>query len=129
MDVVTDEGPEADLQAVGLKAFARIADRWSLSIQQAAALLDMSESTWKRAKARGYAARLGQDQMLRLSALVGLYKALEIYFGDDLAQRWVRLPNDGPEFDGARPVDAMIAGGLPKIMRVRTYLDGLRGGV
>ena len=128
MDVATHERPEADLQAVGLKAFARIADLWGLSVPQAAALLDMSESTWKRAKARGYAPRIGQDQMLRLSALVGLYKALEIYFGDDLAQRWVRLPNDGPEFDGARPLDAMIAGGLPKIMRVRTYLDALRGG-
>ena len=128
MDVATHERPEADLQAVGLKAFARIADLWGLSVPQAAALLDMSESTWKRAKARGHASRIGQDQMLRLSALVGLYKALEIYFGDDLAQRWVRLPNDGPEFDGARPLDAMIAGGLPKIMRVRTYLDALRGG-
>jgi hypothetical protein len=41
----------------------------------------------------------------------------------------VRLPNRGPEFDGARPVDAMIEGGLPKILRVRGYVDALRGGV
>lgn len=128
MDVTTRERPDADLQAVGLKAFTRVADRWELSAQQAAALIDMSESTWKRAKARGYAARLGQDQMQRLSALAGVYKALEIYFGHDLARHWVKLPNDGPEFDGARPLDAMIAGGLPKMMRVRSYLDALRGG-
>jgi uncharacterized protein (DUF2384 family) len=129
MDVSMPERAEADYQTVGLKAFARVADLWGLSVRQAAALADMSESTWKRAKSPGYAGRLSKDQLLRLSALVGLYKALEIYFGDDLARRWVTLPNDGPEFDGARPVDAMIAGGLPKIIRVRTYLDALRGGM
>lgn len=128
MDIATGERAGPDLQTVGLKAFTRIADNWGLSIPQAAALLDMSESTWKRAKGPGYSGRLGQDQLLRLSALVGVYKALEIYFGKELARRWPTLPNDGPEFDGARPVDSMIAGGLPKIMRVRTYLDALRGG-
>jgi len=128
MDIATQERSETDLQAVGLKAFARIADHWGLSTRQAAALVDMSESTWKRAKSPGYSGRLGQDQMLRLSALTGVYKALQIYFGDDLAKRWVTLPNRGPAFGGARPVDAMIEGGLPKIMQVRNYLDALRGG-
>ena len=67
--------------------------------------------------------------MLRLSALIGLYKSLELYFDPPLARDWVKLPNQGPEFDGARPVAAMIAGGLPKIMRVRAYVDALRGGM
>jgi len=67
--------------------------------------------------------------MLRLGALVGLYKSLELYFNPPVAGQWVRLVNNGPEFDGRRPVDAMIHGGLPKILRVRTYVDALRGGV
>jgi hypothetical protein len=67
--------------------------------------------------------------MLRLSAIVGIYKALELYFDPPLAHQWVKLPNKGPEFDGARPIDAMVAGGLPKILRVRAYLDALRGGM
>ena len=67
--------------------------------------------------------------MLRLSALIGLYKSLELYFNAPISRDWVKLPNQGPEFDGARPVDAMIAGGLPKILRVRSYVDALRGGV
>lgn len=118
-----------DRQAVGLKAFARIADAWALTLREAAALADMSESTWKRARKPGYAGDLTRDQMLRLSALIGLYKSLELYFNEPVARTWIKLPNQGPEFDGARPVDAMVAGGLPKILRVRTYVDALRGGV
>jgi uncharacterized protein (DUF2384 family) len=118
-----------DRQAVALKAFARVVDAWSLTTREAAALADMSESTWKRAKKPGYAGELTRDQMLRLGALVGLYKALELYFSEPIARDWVKLPNRGPEFDGARPIEAMIAGGLPKILRVRTYVDALRGGV
>ena len=40
----------------------------------------------------------------------------------------MKLPNGGPEFEGRRPIDAMIEGGLPRILRVRTYVDALRGG-
>ncbi|WP_019954990.1 antitoxin Xre-like helix-turn-helix domain-containing protein [Yoonia vestfoldensis] len=116
-------------QAVALKAYARIAAAWSLSLRDAAALADLSDSTWKRARKPGFAGDLTHDQMLRLSALVGIYKSLQLYFGAPIADEWVRLPNRGPEFDGARPVDAMIAGGLPKILRVRGYVDALRGGV
>lgn len=117
------------LQAVGLKAFGRIAVAWSLTAQEAASLLDLSVATWKRAKKPEYAGELTHDQMLRLSALVGLYKSLELYFSETLAAQWVKLPNQGPEFDGRRPLDAMVAGGLPKIIRVRTYVDALRGGM
>ncbi|WP_319530785.1 antitoxin Xre-like helix-turn-helix domain-containing protein [uncultured Cohaesibacter sp.] len=121
--------PPADRQAVALKAYGRIARVWGLTQQEAAGLADMSESTWKRARKDGFAGSLTRDQMLRLSALVGIYKSLELYFNPPIATEWVKLANDGPEFDGARPVDVMISGGLPKILRVRTYLDALRGGM
>lgn len=118
-----------DRQGVALKAYGRIADGWSLTLREAAGLADLSDSTWKRAKKPDFAGDLTHDQMLRLSALIGIYKALQLYFSAPIADDWVKLPNRGPEFDGARPVDAMIAGGLPKILRVRAYLDALRGGV
>ncbi|SNY91981.1 Protein of unknown function [Cohaesibacter sp. ES.047] len=119
----------ADRQAVALKAFGRIALSWKLTLQEAAHLADMSESSWKRAKRQDFAGTLTRDQMLRLSALVGVYKSLELYFSPPLSSQWVKLANNGSEFDGQRPLDAMIAGGLPKILRVRTYLDALRGGM
>jgi uncharacterized protein (DUF2384 family) len=123
------ETKAADVQAVALKAFRNIADFWSLTVSEAARLADMSDSTWKRAKKQQFSGELTMDQMLRLSAIVGLYKSLELYFNDPLSRQWVKLPNQGPEFDGIRPIDAMIRGGLPKILRVRTYVDALRGGV
>jgi len=118
-----------DVQSVALKAFSRVAEAWSLTTSEAAGLADMSESTWKRARKPDFAGELTRDQMLRLSALIGLYKSLELYFNPPIATRWIKLANQGPEFEGERPVDAMIFGGLPKIIRVRTYVDALRGGV
>lgn len=116
-------------QDVALKAFARVAESWSLRLREAAALADMSETTWKRAKSASFTGELTRDQMLRLSALIGLYKSLELYFNEPISREWVKLPNNGPEFNGMRPVEAMILGGLPKILSVRNYVDALRGGV
>jgi hypothetical protein len=129
MEHALHDGSSVGVKAVALKAFAAISDQWALTQREAAALADMSESTWKRARKPGFPGDLTQDQMLRLSALVGLYKALELYFSPPLSRDWVRLENRGPEFDGARPVDTMIRGGLPKILRVRGYVDALRGGM
>lgn len=112
-----------------MKAFARVAESWSLRLREAAALADMSETTWKRAKSASFTGELTRDQMLRLSALIGLYKSLELYFNEPISREWVKLPNNGPEFNGMRPVEAMILGGLPKILSVRNYVDALRGGV
>ncbi|MDQ0326359.1 uncharacterized protein (DUF2384 family) [Rhodopseudomonas julia] len=128
MEDALKEPSTEDVRAVALKAVGRIADSWSLTGREAALLADMSESTWKRARRPSFAGDLTRDQMLRLSAIVGLYKSLELYFNPPIARQWVRLPNKGPEFDGRRPIDAMIAGGLPKILRVRNYVDALRGG-
>lgn len=128
MQPAYDSGRDGEMQAVGLKAFGRIAEAWGLTLTEAAGLADMSVSTWKRARKPGYGGDLTRDQLLRLSGLIGIYKSLELNFGEALARGWVRLANTGPEFDGARPVDAMVAGGLPKILRVRAYLDALRGG-
>lgn len=118
----------AQINAVALKAYARIVDAWALSLKEAACLADMSESTWKRAKKPDFAGELTKDQLLRLSAVIGIYKSLELYFSEPLGRRWFTRPNTGPLFGGSRPLDIAIEGGLPRILAVRTYLDALRGG-
>jgi uncharacterized protein (DUF2384 family) len=129
MEVAHDKRYEAaDIAAVALKAFANVMAEWNIPLEEAAALADMSESTWKRARKPGYSGGLGKDQMLRLSAVIGIYKALKLYFSEPVASRWMTLPNQGPLFSGARPVDTMIGEGLPQFLRVRNYLDALRGG-
>ena len=128
MHVSVKSRKPAELNAVALKAYARVADAWSLGIKDAAALADMSESTWKRAKKPGFSGELTKDQLLRLSAIIGIYKSLDLYFSEPLARSWFTRPNTGPLFGGARPVDTAIEGGLPQILAIRTYLDALRGG-
>ncbi|MGK9050072.1 MbcA/ParS/Xre antitoxin family protein [Neorhizobium petrolearium] len=116
------------MTAVALKAFGNVMSEWGVPLNEAAALADMSESTWKRARKPGFSGGLTKDQMLRLSAVIGIYKALKLYFSDPIAVRWMTLPNNGPLFGGARPVDTLIEEGLPQFLRVRNYLDALRGG-
>jgi uncharacterized protein (DUF2384 family) len=120
--------PQDDLARVALKAYGRVAAAWKLPISEAAALADMSESTWKRAKKPKFSGDLSKDQLLRLSAVIGIYKALDLYFGEEIAPIWMTLPNQGPLFSGARPIDTLIQDGLPQFLNVRSYLDALRGG-
>lgn len=128
MEAVIRKSAEQDMAAVALKAFGRIAAEWGLQASEAAALADMSESTWKRVRSGTFAGQVTKDQMLRLSAMIGIYKALKLYFDDLVAARWMVMPNQGPLFSGARPLDTLIEDGLPQFLAVRTYLDALRGG-
>ena len=128
MEAVVKTRDAAQINAVALKAYARITEAWSLNQKEAAALADMSESTWKRAKKPDFAGDLTKDQLLRLSSVIGIYKSLELYFSEALAREWFTQPNTGPLFSGLRPVDTAIEGGLPQIMPIRAYLDALRGG-
>ena len=125
-------GAESDrdrLSKVALKAYRRLVERWDLTAQQAAALLGVSVSTWERLKPVGRDRHLSQDQMTRISALVGIYKGLHLLFADDMADRWPKLNNSGPLFNRTPPVDAMIAGGIPQMLEVRRYVDAVRGGL
>ncbi|MEQ8296900.1 MAG: DUF2384 domain-containing protein [Nitratireductor sp.] len=117
-----------DRAAVAAKACARIAEAWRLRNEEAAGLLDVSARTWARVKTGSWSGRLSQDQLLRASGLIGLYKGLHLYFSDPLADEWVRLANTGPSFGGRRPIDVMMAGGLPAILQTRDHVDALRGG-
>lgn len=114
---------------VAAKAYARIAEAWKLNNAQASELIAVSPRTWARIKTGSWSGQLKLDQLMRISAITGLYKALHLYFSEGVANRWVNMRNDGPLFTGREPVLVMIEGGLPAIMEVRNYVDALRGGV
>jgi hypothetical protein len=123
---------EADrlrLSKVALKAYRRLIEQWGLTGQQAAALLDVSTSTWERLKQGGKDKSLSQDQLTRISALVGIYKGLHLLFADDMADRWARLENRGPLFARMSPIESMMKGGIPQMLDVRRYVDAVRGGL
>ena len=99
-----------------------------MSNAEAAALIGVSASSLDRIK-RGNRPMLSQDQLTRVSALVGVFKGLHLLFADDTADDWVRRPNAGPLFDRRTPIDAMIEGGIPRMLDVRRYVDAVRGGL
>lgn len=129
LQTFADAESRARLSGTAAKAFARLAAHWSLSNAEAAALLGVSQSTWERLKRGGRSEPLSQDQLTRVSALVGTFKALHLLFADAMADRWPQLPNKGPLFENRRPIDAMIDGGIPRMLDVRRYVDAARGGL
>ena len=121
--------PEDRTHIVAITALRRVFDAWRLTGADAARLVGVSDRTWSRMKAEAWSGTLSDDGLTRASALIGLYKALHLYFTDDLADRWVRLPNRGPLFGGETPAAHMARGGLPAILATRDYVDALRGGM
>ena len=116
-----------ETDAVAVKALVRVFKAWPINAGRSAKLAGVSERTWTRMVSGTWSGSLSQDQLLRASALVRLYKGLHLYFGADLADTWVSLPDRGPLFQVASPVGFMTAGGLPAIMATRDYLDAFRG--
>jgi hypothetical protein len=115
------------LSEVALKAYCRLAEEWDLTERQAAGLLDVSMSTWERMHQAGKTVTLSQDQLTRISALLGIQKGLQLLFADAMADRWPLLPNNNALFAGASPAEAMIKGGIPLMLDVRRLVEGAEG--
>lgn len=104
-----------------------IMDQWQIPIERAGELLGgMPRSTVYKLKSA--AGTLRQDELTRISYIVGIYKALHILLPDVLADRWVTQPNDNPLFRGQTPVDFIVLAGIPGLQQVRSLVDGERGG-
>jgi len=107
----------------------RLSSIWKLTTLETCALLGgMSERSFARLKARDWAGSLSQDELTRISALIGIFKGLHLLFSEPLADEWPKLSNKGPLFQGATPVHMMIEGGIPAMLATRRYVDALRGG-
>ena len=126
---LTDSAVREELSGSAMKGFLRIAEKWQLTESQARGLLGgIASSTFHTWKSKPNQQRLNQDTLSRISLVIGIYKALHIYFGKDLADRWVTLGNRGSLFAGDMPVDYMIRQGQPGMFQVRRMLDAWRGG-
>jgi hypothetical protein len=114
-----------DEAAAMFRAVLNLVAKWGLTDEQAATLLDLPVRTFRRWKAEG-PGRIGRDGKARLSNLMGIHKALRIVFREpQRGYRWIKAPNE--TFAGASALSVMLGGELTDLMRVRRYLDSVRG--
>lgn len=108
------------------RAFVKLAELWGLSDEQASVLMgEISVRTFRRWKS-GELGRAGIDIAARLSNLMGIHKALRLLFKEPTrGYGWIKRPNDA--FGGTTALDIMLNGQITDIMRVRRYLDAMRG--
>lgn len=112
----------------GLRAFARIAELWHLSIAEQLALLGISSRSTYFKWRKEPQPRLPRDTLERLSYLLGIYKALQLLLPEaGAADDWIRRPNDAPLFGGKSALERMLSGNVADLYIVRQYLDAQRG--
>ena len=118
----------------GLRTFLAIADLWSLNEKERLTLLGQpSRSTfhaWAKAAREHRDITLDLDALMRISAVLGIHKALQILHADPReGVSWLRGPHDGALFGGQSPLDVMLAGTQDALLTVRRHLDAARGGL
>lgn len=128
LDLRSDPEVRRRKSGPALRAFFNIAARWHLSVREAQGLLGWpAASTFHKYK-KGDHGTLAYDTLVRISLVVGIYKALHILYPEAaFADRWVRMPNSNPHFAGRPPLALMVEGGIDGLYRVRRLLDARRG--
>lgn len=115
-----------ELQAMQRTVIA-LFERWGVTDVDASTILGgISAKTFRRWKAGDFG-RINRDLADRMSNLLGIHKALRIIFVDPgSGYEWMRLKNTA--LGDRSPLDVMRQGGMQDIIRIRRYLDSVRGG-
>ena len=118
------------LSSAALKAFFNIVKHWQIRDEDARTLLGgISNGAYYQLKQNtGTIRPIEQDRLLRISYLIGIFKALNILYSQRLADRWMLLANSNPVFAGSSPLEYILQGGAPAMEVVRELLDARRGG-
>ena len=125
---LTSKKERERLSPAALKGFFKLMERWRARDEDARLLLGgVSNGPFYELK-KNPERVLDADKLLRLSYLIGIFKALHILYPEDLADRWVTLPNSNRIFNGKPPIEYMARGGIPAMHTVRALLDARRGG-
>lgn len=116
------------MSAPAMQAFLNIAAAWQLSVKDQQSLLGWpASSTFFKYKS-GRVGTLPYDTLIRISLVLGIFKALHILYPEEhLADGWVKLPNGNPLFGGRPALTMMTDAGIDGLYQVRRLLDGRRG--
>ena len=116
--------------ASAIQAFLNIARKWELTEERARGLLGAVDvPTYVTWQADPHGTSLDQEILTRITLAIGIFKALNICFGETLADRWVTLKNRGLLFGGQAPIDFMIERGPAGMKTVRRLLDSRSAGI
>ena len=117
------------MAGAGLKAFARMAGYWGLTVDQQRRILgDLPKTTYYGLQ-NGSARSVTRDTLERLSLLVGIWANLEILIPDPVAATaWMHRPHPDHRFGGASPLAWMLQGTVAALVDIRRYLEGWRAG-
>ena len=109
------------LSPSALLAFFNIMKRWCVPADDARRLLGgFSKGLYFGLQKRPNGRVLDPDQLLRISYLIGIYKALHIIHSQPLADRWIQLPNTNSCFGGVTPLAHMLGGGVTAMQTVES---------
>jgi len=126
---LADRDERERLSSGAVRAFFNIMARWKVRDADARALLGgMSNGAFYALK-KSPDRPLEEDRLRRIACLVGIFKALNILHGEDLADRWMQMPNRNRIFGGDTPLAYLRKGGLPAFLTLRRLLDARRGGL
>ncbi|MGA2696488.1 MAG: antitoxin Xre-like helix-turn-helix domain-containing protein [Terriglobales bacterium] len=125
---LTDSATRHKLSSAAIAAFFKIAELWDLDNDTAMSLLGGVSHGRYYALKRTHKGVLTQDELTRVSLLIGIFKSLNILFSHKLANQWVSRPNSNSLFHNEPPRILMTLGGVPGMLTVRRLLDGRRGG-
>jgi uncharacterized protein (DUF2384 family) len=125
---LADPATRVRLSPAAITAFFSIVDKWQLRNEDAMALLGGASHGRYFELKKNRKGLLSQDELTRISLLIGIFKALNILFGQRLANQWTSRPNSNPIFNNAPPLQFLTRGGVPGMIGVRRLLDSRRGG-
>lgn len=122
------------LSGPGLRVFQTIADLWDLTEDERLLVLGMPSRSayygWTKAAREHSDVTLPADMLTRISAVLGIHKALRILFASEREGiEWLRGPHGAPVFGGQPPIAIATAGTQDGLMMVRRFLDAARGGL
>lgn len=109
------------------RAIIALFAKWRVSDVDAAVILGgLAAKTFRRWKDGEYG-RVNRDLADRMSNLLGIHKALRIVFIEPgRGYEWVQSENKA--FSGKSALTILKQGGMEDIIRIRRYLDSVRGG-
>ena len=125
---LSDRNERERLSPGAVRAFFNIMAHWRIRDEDARRLLGGISNGAYYALKKGGNRTLDEDKLRRISYLVGIFKALNILYEEELADRWMQLPNKNRIFGGTSPNEYLMQGGLPALATVRRLLDARRGG-